>query len=1147
MKGWVTRLFGLLLVAVAAITLAACTLLVQVTFDADNGTEAVVVEVNKGEMVDEPTDPIKSGYTFDGWYLDSALYDFSSPVEESITLVAHWTAIETFTVTFDTVGAEAIPDQTIESGGVASEPSAPEKEYFNFNGWLLNDEAFSFSTSITSDMTLKASFSFVGIPDSPTYDGRSYNADFDQMINDFSSTSLVSSMVVNASIDSDQPYISVGYSGDIGSTDNGALWKQAGPDNESSAAFQYLVLRLRGYAGASIDDLSIGFRLDDNHEVLVIPLTETYDPDLEPISRELDGEWYNYVISITDTLDGKTFIAKSGYTDAAGSGLMVGFHLMNTSGTGSGIIEVKDAYYSKVPNPIYPYEGLDYSQNASYWSGTVGKVVSTYVTVSSDGSYGEYLDSASAENTHLVLRLRQEEAGTFDPSMLAIAPVFVDGEIGDPVAYDDITDMPNLGSSWINVTIPFSEIYGGDNQVAGYQLINDGDVAVAISQSFLSYLGEYTAVSYPVLDLADALIYDNFERETIGTTSVWTSDNPVALDNGFTYLISYGGLQASSIANGAITLDSTGGDYVDYVVHSSTKANMNEYRYLVFKYKLENDGTLNDLRIQQKDYNDATVGGVVHANTWVAGLGLPSIPEDESSYPYNDGTWSYLVVDLTLTEGFSPDFAGFTLYYTGSALTIDTIMFANAISDVDASSEFLWADFEGLVVDTSADAQVSENQWWANVYSTPTTIVADGEGLVLQLDGTEYAQYHTASKGTGEYLAFDLKVATPGVIESVRFGNDSNIKWVRDDEIILESGVPMVVNADGQWHHYVIDWVDSGFAITDTIGFHASDGEIYLLDNLAWLNANPYFDDELVWGDFEWATVGDANGQFGSSQYWANNYGSATSIVDVEGDLKLQLDATAGYVQYHTGVMAVPEYIAFDITVTTEGSLGINVGGTHVWNEQLIGLDGNPITLPAAGESAHIVIDVILSGLTPADVFGIEANDGGIFLIDNISFQWNDMFVSLHNVLSNDFEAAIVDDGVNYWWHSGDPIGGVLNMVTVDYLGFRFGSPAIANATIITLDAKLLDASANADTFRLELGDGNIVNWSTLVADGVVSDLTVDMQTFTIDITSYLTGHPSGLQVFGFHINNGGVVVDNLNFYQNEYAWQMASFADVVE
>ena len=223
----------------------------------------------------------------------------------------------------------------------------------------------------------------------------------------------------------DQPYISVGYSGTIGADANGALWKQAGSQNNESAAFQYLVIRLRGFEGASIEDLAIGFRLDDNHEVLVVPFTETLDPDLQHNVRELDDQWHNYVISITDTLDGKEYVGKTGYTNVSASGVLVGFHLMNISEHGSGILDFKDAYYSKVPNPIYPYEGSDYAQNKDYWSGTIGKQIGTYVTIEPTGYYAEYLDAdVNQDNTHLVLRLRQESAGLLDITDLSIVPIF---------------------------------------------------------------------------------------------------------------------------------------------------------------------------------------------------------------------------------------------------------------------------------------------------------------------------------------------------------------------------------------------------------------------------------------------------------------------------------------------------------------------------------------------------------------------------------------------------------------------------------------------------------------------------------------------------------------------------------------------------
>jgi len=1122
----------------------------QVTFDADNGTTPVVVTVNAGETVARPNDPVKTGYTFDDWYLGTTVFNFTTPINENITLVAKYEVIPVdveYTVTFDSVGGTNIPSQTVDANDLVVEPSNPEKAYFAFTGWLLNGEAYNFNTPVTSNITLKANYAFMGIPDSPLYQGRVYNSDFDQLINGFTGTTIDSEIVDKASIDADQPYISVGYSGAIGNNPDGALWKQAGSQNGSAPAFQYLVIRMRGFEGASIEDLSIAFRLDDNHEVLVVPFKETFDPDLEPNIRELDGEWYNYVISITDTLDGKEYVGKTGFTNVAASGVMVGFHLMNTSITGSGILEIKDAYYAKVPNPIYPYEGSDYHQNRDYWYGTIGTQVGTYVTIEQDGFYGEFLESdVNPNHTHLVLRLRQGAPGLLDINDLSIAPVFLNGTIGDPVSFADIEDLPaSLGSGWLNVTIPFDAIYDGELQISGYKLINGSDVAVAISQSFLSYLGDYEAVDYPVLDLENVLIYDNFNRPTIGATTTWTNDNQVAIDHGFSYLISYSGLLASTMGEGFMTLDSTGGDYVSYKVHSLTKANQNEYRYLVMKIRLNDTASFNDLRMSQLNYNDQS-GPVVYANAWYAGLGLPTIPEDMNAYPYQEGDWTYLVIDLSLTEGYSTDFAGFEIYFTGSSISFDVVFFANPVNQIDLDSELLWATFEGLELGT-AQGKVSDNQWWANVYDSPTTIVQDGESnQALELDGTGYAQYHTASKGVGRYLAFDLRIENPGTIVSFRVGPTGAPLWAKDGELILANGTPMVVNQDGQWHRYVIDWVASGLTLTDTIGFHASDGEIYWLDNIAWYSENPYYDESLLWGTWDTMTAGNANEQVGPYQYWAANYGTPSSFVEVEGNMKLKLDASLGYVQYHTGVMAQPRFISFDLTVEAAGSFGLNVGGTHKWNTELIGLDGEPITLPGVGETAKIIVDVLLSGLPLSDTFGIQANDGAVYYVDNLSFEWLSPYQGLYPVLSEDFEETPVNDGSMYWWGEwANVANGTIELVTAGYTTVRFGSPLIAGTSFLTFDVKLATGN-NGDTFRIELGDGNIINWTDLIEDGYVTALTENFMTVTIPLKAYVS-NPASLQVIGFHINEGGVVIDNMLISHDQYGYQLSLFNQTPE
>ena len=52
-------------------------------------------EVEGGSAAKKPADPVSSGYTFLHWLLDSVEYDFTAPVNQSITLTALWEKIQT--------------------------------------------------------------------------------------------------------------------------------------------------------------------------------------------------------------------------------------------------------------------------------------------------------------------------------------------------------------------------------------------------------------------------------------------------------------------------------------------------------------------------------------------------------------------------------------------------------------------------------------------------------------------------------------------------------------------------------------------------------------------------------------------------------------------------------------------------------------------------------------------------------------------------------------------------------------------------------------------------------------------------------------------------------------------------------------------
>lgn len=64
----------------------------------------------------------------------------------------------TFTVTFDSNGADNVESQTVKEGETATKPTDPVKTSHVFECWTLNGETFDFTTPITEDITLTAKF-----------------------------------------------------------------------------------------------------------------------------------------------------------------------------------------------------------------------------------------------------------------------------------------------------------------------------------------------------------------------------------------------------------------------------------------------------------------------------------------------------------------------------------------------------------------------------------------------------------------------------------------------------------------------------------------------------------------------------------------------------------------------------------------------------------------------------------------------------------------------------------------------------------------------------------------------------------------------------------------------------------------------------
>jgi uncharacterized repeat protein (TIGR02543 family) len=83
-----------------------------VSFDSRGGSGVAAIEIGNGRKLAEPATPIKTGYTFDGWYKEIACinrWNFSlDDVESTRTLYAKWT-VQNYTITFNNDGGST-PD-----------------------------------------------------------------------------------------------------------------------------------------------------------------------------------------------------------------------------------------------------------------------------------------------------------------------------------------------------------------------------------------------------------------------------------------------------------------------------------------------------------------------------------------------------------------------------------------------------------------------------------------------------------------------------------------------------------------------------------------------------------------------------------------------------------------------------------------------------------------------------------------------------------------------------------------------------------------------------------------------------------------------------------------------------------------------------
>ena len=142
-----------------------------VTFDTNGGSIVPVENVLNGQKATKPTNPTKTGYTFDGWYTEETCtnpYDFATSVQNALTLYAKWT-INQYTITFKPENGDEDTTITQDYDTPVTAPANPTRTGYTFAGWDREIPA----TMPAENMTVTARWTAVGSGSSGSSGGSS--------------------------------------------------------------------------------------------------------------------------------------------------------------------------------------------------------------------------------------------------------------------------------------------------------------------------------------------------------------------------------------------------------------------------------------------------------------------------------------------------------------------------------------------------------------------------------------------------------------------------------------------------------------------------------------------------------------------------------------------------------------------------------------------------------------------------------------------------------------------------------------------------------------------------------------------------------------------------------------------------------------
>ena len=137
----------------------------DVSFETNGGSTVSAQTVDYGSQASQPAAPTKEGYTFIGWYSNTALtesYVFTTAITSNITLYAKW-QLNVYEATVHWNNGQDNTIIFIEHGSLLEEPGLPSREEHGFKGWYLDvslSQVYDFSTLVTGDISIYAKWEY---------------------------------------------------------------------------------------------------------------------------------------------------------------------------------------------------------------------------------------------------------------------------------------------------------------------------------------------------------------------------------------------------------------------------------------------------------------------------------------------------------------------------------------------------------------------------------------------------------------------------------------------------------------------------------------------------------------------------------------------------------------------------------------------------------------------------------------------------------------------------------------------------------------------------------------------------------------------------------------------------------------------------